>query len=310
MKIAIAGGSGMIGSAIRHAAERAGHEVVVLHVPRPEKSRADNPHAWERALASWTPQFMSSYDVIMFFGGEPINSRWTDHKLRRIELSRQMPCRKIAESCAAAEHPPKLIVTASATGYYGSRGEALLTEEAAAGSGILASTTAAWEASWEYARDANIPVVMLRLGVVLSTTGGALRLMLPAFKAALGGRMGSGDQWMSWITLDDAARLAIWCMDTDAVSGPVNAVSPEPVRQYEFARALGDALSRPAVVPAPEMALKLAFGRMAEETILSSCRVVPAKASEGGFHFNDIEIATALRRLLRQTHKTAPSHIK
>jgi uncharacterized protein (TIGR01777 family) len=289
----------MIGSAVKAAAEEAGHEVVVLHIPRPPKSTADDAEAWVKPLAGWTPQHFSDYDAVMFFGGEPINSRWTDKKVRRIELSRQMPCRRIAECCADAARPPRVIISASATGYYGDRGEDLLTEDAGPGTGILSPTTAAWEASWDKAREAGIRVVTLRLGVVLSPKGGALKVMIPAFKAGLGGPMGSGNQWMPWITLADVGRLVTWCLEQDNISGPVNAVSPEPVRQHVFAKALGQAVNRPAIVPAPEFALKLGFGRMAGETVLASCRAVPAKASENGFHFNDFEIGAALRGLVK-----------
>ncbi len=299
MKIAIAGGSGLIGRAIKAQAEEAGHEVVSLRIPRPPKSQAHQPEAWDKALAAWSPQHFSDYDAVMFFGGEPIASRWTSKKLQRIQLSRQKPSRRIAECCAAAAQPPRVIVSASAIGYYGEHGEELITEDSPAGTGVLPPTTSAWEASWNPAREAGIRVVTLRLGVVLSPEGGALKVMLPAFKAGLGGNMGSGDQWMAWISLADAARLALWCAETESITGPINATSPEPVRQQEFAHALGAALKRPAIVPAPRAALKIAFGRMADETVLLSCRAVPSRASEAGFHFNDFEIAATLRRILK-----------
>ncbi len=285
MKLAIAGGTGLIGSAVAHKAESAGHEITVLHVPRPAKDRAHEPGAWNDALEKWQPETFSGYDAIMFFGGEAISSRWTDKKRQRIILSRQEPCRRMAECAARAAQRPRVIVSASATGYYGNRGEETLTESAAIGTGYLPETTAQWESVWSEAEQAGIRVVKLRLGVVLSPNGGALKMMLPAFKAGLGGRMGSGHQWMAWITINDAARVAVWAMENETISGPVNTVSPGPVRQSEFAKALGAALHRPAIAPVPAAALKLVFGQMAEETILTSCRAVPARAAEAGFHF-------------------------
>lgn len=299
MKIAIAGGSGFVGSAVKSVSEENGHEVAVLHVPRPRKSDADDAEAWNKPLEAWTPQHFDAYDAVMFFGGEPINALWSDKKLRRIELSRQMPCRRIAECCAALDQPPGVIVSASATGYYGNRNDELLTEEANRGEGVLPLTTEAWEAAWDKANEAGIRVVTLRLGVVLGRDGGALKIMIPAFKACLGGPLGSGEQWMPWITVHDAGRLAVWCAENGQVSGPVNAVSPEPVRQRDFAKALGAALGRPAVVPAPEFVLRAGFGRMAKETVLASCRTVPAKASENGFHFKHNEINAALTGLVK-----------
>jgi len=298
LKICIAGGTGLIGSAVKIAAERAGHDVTVIHVPRPGKKYAHLPESWIQALEVWTPDTFSGYDALMFFGGESIATRWTPKKRQRIELSRQAPCRRMASCAAAAQAPPAAIVSASASGFYGDRGEEALTESTGVGNGFLASTTATWEATWESASNAGIRVALLRFGVVLSPDGGALKVMLPAFKAALGGRMGSGRQWMSWISLHDAARLAVWAAENPDVSGPVNAVAPAPVRQMEFAKALGRAIHRPAIAPVPGPILKALFGEMAKDTILISFRALPQKALDTGFQFDHSEIDSALVAIL------------
>lgn len=298
MRVSIAGGTGLIGSAVAREAESRGHEVKILHVPRPSKHQAHRAEAWEQALQAWQPETFSGADTVMFFGGEPINSRWTDKKKMRIQLSRQMPCRRMAECVAAAAQKPAVVVSASATGYYGNRQEETLTEESHSGSGFLPATTAAWEEAWLPAVDAGIRVVQLRIGVVLNPRGGALKVMLPAFKLGLGGRMGSGQQWLSWITDGDLASLVIWAMENEKVAGPINAVAPNPVRQIDFARTLARAVGRPAVAPAPAFVLKLAFGQMAEETVLTSCRALPSRAAEAGFHFHHPELTAALDAVL------------
>lgn len=298
MKIAIVGGSGLIGSAVKQQAEQEGHEVTVLHVPRPPKAEAHHAAAWNKALEEWTPKTFSGYDCLMFFGGESIMNRWTDNKRQRIELSRQLPCRRMAECAAAAPEKPRIIVTASAIGIYGERGEEALTEESAPGKGFLAATTVTWERTWEAARQAGIAVVCLRIGVVLTPKGGALKLMLPAFKAGVGGPLAGGQQWQSWIALPDMARLALYCADNPDLAGPVNAVAPNPVKQREFAAILGAVLHRPAVLPVPRPALRLIFGEMAKETILLSTKVLPQRAVEHGFHFLYPELRAALQHLL------------
>ena len=298
MKIAIAGGTGLLGSKVSELARAEGHDVTVLHIPRPAKSEAHDLQAWKDALSQWTPETFSGYDAVMFFGGEPINSKWTEKKRQRIELSRQVPCRKMADCCTRADRPPAVIVSASATGFYGDRGDEVLTEEAKVGRGFLAPTTATWEACWESARRSGIRVALLRFGVVLSPHGGALKMMLPPFKLGLGGPMGGGRQWMPWISLQDAARLAVFALQKADLHGPINAVSPGEVRNGEFARILGHALKRPAVIPIPGKVLRLAMGLMARETILASCRARPAKALDAGFTFADNELDGALKSMV------------
>lgn len=299
-KVFIAGASGMIGRHVTELLQQQGVEVVEASVPRPARRKAHNPQRWHRALELWTPELFSGYDCVMFFGGEAINSRWTHEKLQRIRNSRHLPCRRIAYCASAAENPPRVIISASATGFYGDRGEELLTEESPAGTvGILPSTSSNWESCWQEAENAGIRVVKLRIGVVLSPQGGALKMMLPAFRFGLGGPMGGGKQWMSWISAPDLARLTVWAMDNDAVNGPLNAVAPEPVRQADFARDLGRVLKRPAIIPVPAFALKTAFGKMADETVLSSFRVVPKKAQDLGFEFHHPDVRTALTAVLK-----------
>lgn len=295
MKILIAGGSGLIGSAVEREARAKGYTVKSISIPRPPKGAAHLESPWDIALTEWTSETFAGYDVVLFFGGETINSRWTNRKKRRIILSRQKPCERIARLIAElAAGCPSAVVSASATGFYGDRGNEELTEQSPVGKRFLAETTADWEAVWEPARQAGVRVVNLRLGVVLSAHGGALKMMLPQYRLGLGGPMGSGDQWMPWISLPDAARLAVFCAETEDLSGPVNAVAPQPAMNRDFSASLGRAVKRPAFLPVPAIALKVAFGQMAQETVLASCRVIPEKALNAGFEFGHPTLGIAL----------------
>jgi hypothetical protein len=191
-----------------------------------------------------------------------------------------------------------VLLCASATGIYGDRGDEVLTEASLPGSGFIPDLCLAWEKATQPARDAGIRVVHLRFGVVLSSQGGALAQMLPIFRAGVGGRLGSGRQWISWVALPDAIRIIEFALATTGIFGPVNLVAPNPVTNLEFTRALASALRRPAAFRIPAFALRLAFGEMAEATILQSERVLPARLSAAGFHFEYPELGTALREVL------------
>ena len=256
------------------------------------------------------PQLVSGFDAVVHLSGETVAGRWTESKKRRIRDSRVISTRNLANALAAAENPPLTFLCASAIGYYGNRGDELLTEESASGQGFLAELSREWEQSTDLAAQAGIRVANLRLGIVLSRHGGAMKQMLLPFRLGLGGRIGSGRQWFSWIHIDDLVAAVLHIMDLGAppsqgglspgqISGAVNMVAPNPVTNSEFTKALAKMLKRPALFPVPPTALKLLFGEFANEGLLSSARVVPQKLAEHGFAFRYPELNAALKHLLR-----------
>jgi uncharacterized protein len=224
--------------------------------------------------------------------------RWTSAYRREILESRVTPTHALATLLTELKAKPAVLVCASAIGIYGNRGDEVLTETSLPGSGFLPEVCVAWERATQPASDAGIRVVHVRFGVVLSPEGGALAQMLPLFRALLGGRLGSGRQWLSWVALPDAIRAIEFALQTASLSGPVNVVAPNPITNVEFTRALGRSLNRPTLLPAPGFALRLAFGEMAPATILASERVLPDRLSAAGFHFEYPEIEAALRAVL------------
>jgi uncharacterized protein (TIGR01777 family) len=231
-------------------------------------------------------------------GANVAGRRWSAAYKREIIESRVKPTHAMATLLASLRPKPAVLVCASATGVYGGRGDELLTEASLPGTGFLPEVCLAWEKATQPATDAGIRVVHLRFGVVLSPDGGALAKMLPVFRAGLGGKLGSGRQWISWVTLPDAVRAIEFALRTASLSGPVNVVAPNPVTNLEFTRALGRALHRPTLLQVPAFALRLAFGEMAEATILESARVIPACLSGSGFDFEYPELDAGLRALL------------
>jgi hypothetical protein len=224
--------------------------------------------------------------------------RWTTSYKREIAESRVTPTHALATVLAGLESKPAVLVCASATGIYGDRGDEVLTEDSLPGSGFISDLCLAWEKATQPATDAGIRVVHLRFGVVLSSQGGALAQMLPIFRAGLGGRLGSGRQWISWIAMPDVTRMIEFVLATEGIFGPVNVVAPNPVTNLEFTRALARVLRRPSALRVPAFALRLVFGEMADATILQSERVVPARLSAAGFHFEYPELDAALREVL------------
>ena len=231
--------------------------------------------------------------------GENIaTGRWTDAKMSAIRESRVVGTRLLCEALAKAENKPSVLVSASAIGYYGNRGEQTLPENASAGLGFLPEVCAAWEAATEPARAAGIRVVNLRIGIVLDTAGGALAKMLTPFKLGAGGKLGSGDQYMSWITTRDLVSIIEKAIDDPRYEGPINAVAPNPVTNAEFTKTLGRVLKRPTIAPMPAFAARLAFGKMADALLLSSTRVDSKRLNELEFPFQDAQLEGALRGLL------------
>ncbi len=293
MKIAIAGGTGLIGTALRASLEADGHTCLTI-----SRTPGENTVLWDPAAGQIDASALAGVDAVVNLAGRNIASRWTDSIKEEIRESRVAGTGLLARTLAGMQPQPRVFISASATGYYGIKHEEDLTEESSAGDGFLAAVCQEWEATAEPACAAGIRTVFLRNGVVLTPDGGALEKILTPFKAGLGGPIGDGKQWMSWIAIDDVVGLIRFCLDSDAVHGPLNATAPEPVTNGEFASTLGEVMDKPSAIPTPAFALKLAFGQMAEETLLSSARVLPAKAQAAGYVFQFPALKPALEHLL------------
>jgi uncharacterized protein (TIGR01777 family) len=243
------------------------------------------------------PEALDGIDAVVHLAGETVAGRWTEDKKRRIRESRVAGTRLLSERIAALDAPPRVLVSASAIGVYGDRGEERLTEDSPTGQGFLADVVRAWEAAAEPARAAGIRVVHPRFGIVQSARGGALKTQLPLFKLGLGGAVGGGRQYVSWVTIDDVVAAVTFALSHDDVAGAVNVTAPAPVTQAEYARTLGRVLGRPAVLPAPAFAVRLALGEFAGE-ILGGQRVIPQRLSDCGYAFRYRELEPALRHVL------------
>ena len=291
MTIGLTGATGLIGKRIIDLALRRGHEIVAFT----RDPTRGIPGCEMRAFSLHTPPDISGCEALIHLAGEPVFGLWTAAKKRRIVESRVVGTRRLVEAIQAAETKPEVLVSGSAIGFYGDRGEEQLTESSPAGFGFLAETVQAWEAEARRAED--VRVVLLRTAVVLAKGGGALVPMLPAFKLGLGGPLGSGRQWMSWIHLEDMAMLALFAVENLDVRGAVNASASWPVRNEEFTQTLARTLRRPAFFRVPAFALRAALGGFSAE-VLDSKRVLPAAALEQGFRFQFPELAPALQHLL------------
>lgn len=298
MKVVIAGSSGLIGTALGEALVADGDEVVRL-VRRPARSSGEV--TWDPDTVTLDPKVLDGADAVVNLAGAGIGDRrWTDDYKRLLVSSRVNATRTLVEAMLAADTPPRVLVNASAEGYYGDRGEEVLTEQSPAGSGFTAELCLAWEA--EAARVAEessgrIREVRLRTGLVMSPRGGTYGRMKPLVLAGLGGPLGSGKQWWSWVSLDDEVSAIRHLIDAD-VSGPVNVSAPEPVRQREFMAALGRALHRPSLVPAPGFALRVVLGEFAGE-VLASVRMTPEALQRSGFQFTHPDLASLVGWLTR-----------
>jgi uncharacterized protein len=297
MKILVSGSHGLVGKALIKSLTRDGHDVVAL-VRSVSRSHAA-AIAWDPAGGKIDLTRLEGFDGVVHLAGESIASgRWTTEKKRRIRESRERDTRLLAEGLAQLKQPPRVLASASAIGYYGDRAAELLTEESAPGTDFLAEVCVAWEKATVAAAEKGIRVVNLRFGVILSATGGALAKMLPPFRMGVGGRVGDGKQFMSWITLLDAVRAIRFALEHEELHGPVNVVSPEPVTNAEFTKTLGRALSRPTLFPIPAFGLRLVFGETADAILLASQRVEPMRLHEAGFEFKSSELKVALLSVL------------
>jgi uncharacterized protein (TIGR01777 family) len=297
-RILVSGVSGPIGAALVPSLKTSGWSVVRLVRGSAAGRATDNGQiAWDPA-AQIAPETVSGFDAVIHLAGESIFGRWTAAKKRKIRDSRVDGTLNLASAMARAEDKPKVFVCGSAIGYYGNRGDEALTEKSAAGTGFLAEVCQQWEESTMPAVQADIRTAHLRTGIVLSPKGGALGAMLVPFKLGLGGRTGDGQQWMSWIDVQDMVGAIHHILKNDLMQGPVNMVAPRPVRNAEFATTLANVLSRPAIFPMPAFAAKAVFGEMGEELLLSSQKVEPGKLISSGYPFRYRELRASLKALL------------
>jgi len=295
MKILVSGSTGLVGSALVPFLLTGGHQVARLVRSQPT---AGGEVPWDPAAGRLEATNLEGLDAVVHLAGERITGRWTAAKKARIRSSRVQGTRLLAEALAGLKQPPKTLVCASAIGYYGNRGDEVLREDSPSGAGFLAEVCREWEAAARPAAEKGIRVVQLRIGVVLSPAGGALARMRTPFKLGLGGRIGNGKQYMSWIAIEDLTGAIHHALTNESLRGPVNAVAPRSVTNLEFTKTLGRVLGRPTLFPLPAFAARLAFGEMADELLLASTRVEPTKLVSSGYRFRAPELEGALRHLL------------
>lgn len=294
MKVLVSGSSGLVGSALVRALADAGDYVTRLVRSEP---RSSSEIRWDLEKGQVNGS-LEGFDGVVHLAGETVVGRWTAAKKKRILESRVKGTHLLSKSLASLSKPPRVLVCASATGFYGSRGDEVLTERSSSGSAFLAEVCRRWEEAGQPAAQAGIRVVSLRFGVILSREGGALAKMLVPFRLGLGGIVGAGRQWMSWIALEDAVGAILHALKNDELRGPVNVVSPTPLRNHDFTKTLGRVLSRPTVMPLPAFAARLIFGEMANETLLNSTRVEPEVLKMSGYRFKSPQLEGALRSIL------------
>lgn len=291
LTVAMTGSSGLVGQALTHLLEGGGHTVVPMSRRPSEKGIF-----WDPEGGQWQKDALEGMDGVIHLAGEPIfGLRWTQEKKDRIMESRKTGTEVLSRALAGLRIKPRVLVSASAVGFYGDRGSALMTEKSPPGKGFMSRVCRAWEDATAPARRAGIRVVNVRSGMVLTPAGGALGTMLLPYKLGVGGRLGSGRQYMSWIDLDDETGLIYHALTTDGVKGPLNATAPHPVQNSTFTSILGRVLNRPTLIPVPSFGVKALFGEMGEELLLFGARVVPAKAQDTGYEFRYPSLEESLR---------------
>ena len=296
LTVAVSGATGLIGSALVTRLRAHGHNVRCL--TRSSRPRLPDDIPFDAARGLLDPAALSGCDAVVNLAGEPIAQRWTDARKREIRESRVRVTALIARTIGEMPTKPAVVLSGSAVGYYGDRGDELLDELSTHGNDFLSSVVEDWEGAAAPIANDGVRLVLLRTGLVLTPRGGALEKLLPPFRLGLGGPIGSGRQWMSWISLEDHLRAMEHALFTDDVRGPINLVTPNPVTNATFAATLGDVLRRPALVPVPSFAVKAIFGEMAEATILAGQRVRPGVLLETGFVFDEPMLEGALRSTL------------
>jgi uncharacterized protein (TIGR01777 family) len=299
MDVVVTGASGLIGTALKGALERAGHRMVSM-VRR--QASGDAVH-WDPDRGEIDAGALEGVGAVVHLAGEGIgNKRWNAEHKARVKDSRIRGTSLLAQTLAKLEKPPKVLVSGSAVGYYGDRGDEVLTETSRPGNDFLAEVCTAWEGATAAAKEAGVRVATIRTGIVLSGRGGVLPKMLTPFKFGVGGKLGSGRQWVSWIALEDEVGAIVHLLDDESLSGPFNLTAPNPVTNADLTKAIGAALHRPTLIPAPAFALKAALGpEMADELLLVSQRALPTRLLDSGFTFAHSEIGEALRVALSES---------
>jgi uncharacterized protein (TIGR01777 family) len=297
MRVAVTGASGLIGKAVVERLRREGHDVARL-VRDPARAAAGDV-VWDPEAGTIDAAALEGVDAAVHLAGENVGTRWTEEKKRRIRESRVKGTRLLAQTLARLAKRPRVLVQASATGIYGDRGDETVTEASAPGTGFLADVGKDWEGASGFADEAGIRVVKLRIGVVLAKNGGALEQLLLPFRMGVGGRIGSGRQWMPWISLDDVVEVVMRALHDERLRGPVNAVAGS-VRNADFTEALGRALHRPTLIPVPAFGIRALFGQMADEALLAGQNVEPARLREIGHAFHHPTLDAALAAALAE----------
>jgi hypothetical protein len=296
MRILVSGASGPIGAALLRSLKAQG-SAVTRWVRN--SATGNDQIVWDPSRPL-SPDSVSGFDAVIHLAGESIVGRWTDAKKRRILDSRSQGTGHLAEAVAKASQPPRVFISASAVGFYGNRGDEILSEDSASGEGFAAEICRQWEAATQPAAKAGIRTAQMRIGVVMSADGGALPKMLTPFRLGLGGRLGNGRQWWTWVSVRDVVGAIQHVLNHNSLSGPVNAVAPNPVTNAEFTRILASVLNRPAIFPIPAFAVRMIFGEMGEELFLGSQRVEPTKLAASGYQFQHPDLKNALKEILQR----------
>jgi uncharacterized protein (TIGR01777 family) len=295
MKILVSGSHGLVGKALTTSLANSGHEIVSLV----RQSANDSEIEWHPNQGKINRQQLEGFDVVVHLAGESIASgRWTEEKKKKIRESRVKGTELLSSALARLSQPPSTLINASAIGFYGNRGDELLTEKSAPGEGFLPEVCMEWEKATGQAEAKGIKTIHTRFGIILDEKGGALERMLTPFRMGVGGKVGNGKQWMSWIALDDVISALRFLIDQPGSEGPVNFTAPNPVTNADFTEALGNVLSRPTLFSVPAFAARLAFGEMADELLLSSAKVEPERLKESGYQFKHPELSSALKAIL------------
>jgi uncharacterized protein (TIGR01777 family) len=297
MRVLVTGASGLIGTALQRSLRERGHELLLASRSEPKD---DSWIQWSAESGFADARELEEIDAVVHLAGESVSGlRWTDEKKKAIRDSRVLGTRSIVDAIAELETRPRVLVAASAIGFYGDRGDEVLTETSRSGKTFLAEVSREWEAEARRAEDSGVRTVLLRTGIVLSKDGGALGTMLMPFKLGLGGVVGDGKQWMSWISLDDHVDVIVFALENESVRGAVNSVSPNPVTNEEFTKVMGEVLYRPTFIPVPEFAVHMMFGEMGEALLLDSTRVIPKRLTDLGYKFKFPDLKKAIENAVK-----------
>lgn len=297
MKVLITGSTGLLGKDLQKSFTEKGYDMLLASRKEPTD---DNHIQWSIEEGFADPEKLEGIDVVVHLAGENVSGlRWTDEKKKAIRDSRVLGTRNVVDAISKLKNKPKVLVASSAIGFYGERGEEEVTESSAAGDNFLAGVCKEWEAESRRAEDAGIRTVLLRTGIVLSKDGGALATMLTPFKLGVGGVVGSGKQWMSWISLEDEIAVINYVIENENIRGAVNAVSPNPVTNHDFTKTLGDVLYRPTFLPLPEFAVSMIFGEMGDALLLASTKVMPKRLEDAGFEFKHPNLKEAIENAVK-----------